>query len=79
MRKHYHIVTSPNGMCNDYFSVAYATRSEAPDALMLYVDTDLEDGTVDWDQASDDRYVDPDGGATVEVKECDQPCVIGGW
>jgi hypothetical protein len=70
---------SPNGMWNDYLSMPYATREAAHDALMHYVDTDLEDGAVDWEQASDDRYVDPDGEATVEVRVCDEPCEIGSW
>ena len=79
MSKHYHVVMSPNGMWNDYFSTAYATREAAHRALMHYVDTDLEDGTVDWDPdpASEDRYIDPNGEATVAVKTCNEPCEIG--
>lgn len=71
MSKHYHIVMTKGGWGNDYFSWPYATRSEARDALMFYVQTDFDEetGMVNWNHVSDDCYVD--GEARVEVKTCD--------
>ena len=74
MARHYHVVMSQDGFSNDYFSTAYATEEEAEDALRNYVDTDLEDGTVEWECESDERCVEADGEATVEIQPCDLQC-----
>lgn len=74
MARHFHVVMSQSGFVNDYFSDAYATEEEAQDALRSYVDTDLEDGAVEWEWESDTRCVEADGEATVEIQSCDLQC-----
>ncbi len=63
----------------DFFSSAYATEDEAQAGLRLYVDTDLDEGTVEWEWEDMNSCVEANGKATVKVETCEESCLNRDW